>query len=805
MTTSFITSFSKAGWEAYGKRFIEAWLKYVNQPLTVYSEDMDIPAELNNSNIAWFNLMEEPGLKEFLLRHKENPMANGLVQQADGSFIVDFRWQATRFVNKVCALTSNRNYGATWRVWIDADSYATKPVSSDFFESLLSIHYDLYYIGRDKKVFNSSECGFVAYNLHNQDVVDFLTEFRQIYLSDAVFQLPEWHDSFVFDYLREKNNLNGFDLSHNVADMDPWKHTALQEYFTHEKGPKTKQKAIEAWLPKIQGPKNLMDICTGLTSRYAQLSAILNNYSHSNILEIGTHNGNRAVELCSINLKNGKPVHYMGYDLFEQGNALTNELELNAKGNPTMVSVQQKLDALKMQYPNLFTYELFAGNTNETLKQNPPPKVLDFVWLDGGHSIETIRNDLMAVEHAKLVVMDDFYHDECVDTSKFGCNEVVKSVRHINLPVMDTFGNGMKISLVATGTLVSMFGGDLGPTMVPLQNKPADQNQIKLKVQNCVENTTIQNNVRHGIEVAKTNGVEFVHSGYRVIPDRLIFVGGSGSVLDKHHPEYNKNWKAIRHASKHGGKVVAVKTSYDTCIEHNIIPWACILLDPRDHVSDKIAKPNPSSIFFISSMCHPTTWDRFGKFPKAVGYHASVGAGEEAVIHELLGQDAVVIHGGTTSGFRGISLMLNLGFRHFRMFGFDSSYPTKPAKAHGRSVKDSISVNVHGKTFWTDPELIAQSNDMEMLLKIYPKLDITFEGNGMLPHAATVMRGLFREHSGSKMTCEVPLSVYLKAWKDNNELGELATLEQVIHVLSKRLTKLKTDSQKLPAFTIVHK
>ena len=48
---------------------------------------------------------------------------------------------------------------------------------------------------------------------------------------------------------------------------------------------------------------------------------------------------------------------------------------------------------------------LVRGNTRETLK----PISADFVYIDGGHSIETIQGDYDALKSSPVIVFDDFY------------------------------------------------------------------------------------------------------------------------------------------------------------------------------------------------------------------------------------------------------------------------------------------------------------------------------------------------------------------------------------------------------------
>jgi hypothetical protein len=51
-----------------------------------------------------------------------------------------------------------------------------------------------------------------------------------------------------------------------------------------------------------------------------------------------------------------------------------------------------------------FTYDLNQGFTTDTLVE---PRVFDFVYIDGGHSYETVKHDYSMVKDSKVIVFDD--------------------------------------------------------------------------------------------------------------------------------------------------------------------------------------------------------------------------------------------------------------------------------------------------------------------------------------------------------------------------------------------------------------
>ena len=172
-------------------------------------------------------------------------------------------------------------------------------------------------------------------------------------------------------------------------------------------------------------------------NRYDQLVDLIGMARPQFIVEVGTHRGTRAMVMCQVALAHRNDVRYLGFDLFESATPQTNAAEMNGKGSAERQTAAQKLQILKDNNPG-FTFELVQGNTRDTL--HGKNIMADFVFIDGGHSIETIRGDYEALKHSRYIVFDDYYMGG-VDTSKFGCNAVLADVPHQVLPVEDVFGD----------------------------------------------------------------------------------------------------------------------------------------------------------------------------------------------------------------------------------------------------------------------------------------------------------------------------------------------------------------------------
>lgn len=168
--------------------------------------------------------------------------------------------------------------------------------------------------------------------------------------------------------------------------------------------------------------------------RYEHLRKRVRRLQPASIMEVGTWIGVRAHALLS----ECPNATYYGFDLFEDMTPELDALELNIKRHSSVAEVQKLL--AEFQHVNLI-----KGNTRETLRDFAPEQPIEFVWLDGGHSIETIASDWANVKRVIApwaeVWFDDYY-TEGPDTRVMGCNSLVETIRHEVWPQRDPVTGG---------------------------------------------------------------------------------------------------------------------------------------------------------------------------------------------------------------------------------------------------------------------------------------------------------------------------------------------------------------------------
>ena len=166
-------------------------------------------------------------------------------------------------------------------------------------------------------------------------------------------------------------------------------------------------------------------------TRYKNLLNAVYQTRAQTILEIGTFSGKHACKMIETAclFHDVGDVTYYGFDLFEH---LSDELlkaELSKKP-PSKEIVQATLERAGA------SINLYQGYTHDTLPKfvqtHDPSDRIDFIYIDGGHSIETIESDWKYVQELMspntLVIFDDYYRNEEPEMDGFGCQSIIDAL-----------------------------------------------------------------------------------------------------------------------------------------------------------------------------------------------------------------------------------------------------------------------------------------------------------------------------------------------------------------------------------------
>lgn len=247
-----VTTFNDKGYHEYAKKMIKSFDSFWHDSVTliVYYEESK-PDLSTTPRIIYRHLpTASKELTVFKEKHKDNPKAHGQwwsgKMHTNGKmFGMGFRWDVVRFCHKVFAVThaglkDKESYDEIY--WLDADTLTYDHVPLSVFDKLLPDSEDVYccFIGRPRRY---PECGFLGFKTQHPVHEQFMTEFQEMYTKERLFDLEEWHDSYVFWEVQQRfekrgtifKNLNTY-MNTGINAGHPFINTILGDYVDHLKG-----------------------------------------------------------------------------------------------------------------------------------------------------------------------------------------------------------------------------------------------------------------------------------------------------------------------------------------------------------------------------------------------------------------------------------------------------------------------------------------------------------------------------------------------------------------------------------------
>ena len=191
---------------------------------------------------------------------------------------------------------------------------------------------------------------------------------------------------------------------------------------------------------------------SGLKKPYGDnFLSLIEEYKPKNVLEIGVFCGVTSRNICELLKTNfGSDFRYYGLDLF--GSTKTSSVD---EIEPKFLENQKFSNPLKTIYYNFIkkenlnskisvqnflkkfsqNIELIKGDTRVTLEKVPLSEI-DFVFLDGGHSYDTVLSDLQKL------------YDNMKNNSKIVCDDFagITKIESVEKAIKD-FANNNKIKL----------------------------------------------------------------------------------------------------------------------------------------------------------------------------------------------------------------------------------------------------------------------------------------------------------------------------------------------------------------------
>ena len=217
--------------------------------ILLYPDDMS--QQLALPRTEYYNLCkEQPKLKEFIDRHKNNPKFNPRIKQTEREK-KDFDkntqiyiYDCVRFSYKVFACIDAWQKTKPDMLWfLDADIITFDKIPMSWLEHIIPDKSFTSYLGRPKKGF--SETGYYAFNTAHKYAEEFFERWQTYYDKDRFLELKGYTDSFTFDGARielekegkiKNEDLNDGRFAGGRRSRHPFINSELGQYMDHLKG-----------------------------------------------------------------------------------------------------------------------------------------------------------------------------------------------------------------------------------------------------------------------------------------------------------------------------------------------------------------------------------------------------------------------------------------------------------------------------------------------------------------------------------------------------------------------------------------
>ena len=357
-------------------------------------DNYDVPKQ---KNIFYHNLEDVEEYSNFIRENKEhNGTEGGAINYSEA---LDGMFAAPKaFAISECAFNNSN----AWLLWLEPLTLITKDIRTETLER---------YIKKDCDFMCMEDADyFAAFNLSKQTTVDLLGDLRGAYVSGEYLNYREWTTTFILSRLLTIYNAHGFNLHSSNSFKSLFINLADKSSanFRDSQGNRIVSLSETDTTPDI------------LPNRYKQLADLIRHYKPETILETGTWNGGRAIEMALAAFDNRDAVHYIGYDLFEDATAELDAEENNVKPHNTKAAVVKRFEEfkeyMKKEKNKTFSYEIHKGNVRDTLEKRNEPFVADLAFIGSGNSEATVQHEYNCLKNTPVVIMDHFFTKERDET-----------------------------------------------------------------------------------------------------------------------------------------------------------------------------------------------------------------------------------------------------------------------------------------------------------------------------------------------------------------------------------------------------
>lgn len=270
MDIKVISSFNQDGYNLYGREFIKSFVKnwpkevdlhlFVGDDIThdTIKEILDISNKIQIDPLSFHQLSDfiRRSTRVWITQAGRKCDARGRIYTND-EVKYSIKYDAVKFAYKTFAIingTKTTDYDVV--LWLDADTITHSQITMDTLKSWLDLDVYTRYLGREQNPKPQyPECGFVQYNVKHPIHKEFMSTWLSYYVNDRVYELDEWHDSWVYDHIRRDLNVPSRSWTEHMPNATT--HPFVQvfgKWMDHKKGPRKHSRTQTHEL--IEAPKN---------------------------------------------------------------------------------------------------------------------------------------------------------------------------------------------------------------------------------------------------------------------------------------------------------------------------------------------------------------------------------------------------------------------------------------------------------------------------------------------------------------------------------------------------------------------
>ncbi len=219
------------------------------------------------------------------------------------------------------------------------------------------------------------------------------------------------------------------------------------------------------------------------------------------------------------------------------------------------------------------------------------------------------------------------------------------------------------------------------------------------------------------VKIAVSQGHPSIKIG-ELKPDWISIVG--------YGPSLRETWKDITRPC------VTVSGAHDFLVSRGMYPDYHAECDGREHKTKHLENPNGFTTYLMATIVNPRMWELL-EGCKVVTWHNANG---KHIVDWIGDNDpgTILVAGGSVVGMSAIHLAGIMGYRKFKLFGFDGNFSEgdRHAGVHHGPPQKLIERTVKGRKWVTTPQMSNAADELGWLIRDHPELGFEFHGDSMI-------------------------------------------------------------------------